>query len=241
MLNFPSWTYVAVVAIGGFLVVMGNIGYPVAREREKKAQLANDAWSILLPELTDNRKIAADTITDLDNNQVNFTKLKASSWEAVSKGAMLLSFNSRDMLRLMRAYDKVYHINELNAEYIDYGVGMKSALSSRVETMSSIRNGLRLGRIELGQDIDTIKSSHIQYLLFGDTGGDTVGYGDTLLNPQTLANGPAATSDREGGSAEWATPSIWGLSKASPIITVSPIISCLTKTEIRLGWAHERF
>jgi hypothetical protein len=160
MFNFPSWTYVAVVAIGGFLVVTGNIAYPVAREREKKAQLAKDAWSILLPELADNRKIAAETLTYSDNNQVNLTKLKSSSWEAVSKGAMLLSFGSRDMLNLMRVYDKVYQINELNVEYIDYGVGMKSVLSNRTEVMSSIRGNLESRLSELERDIDTINASH---------------------------------------------------------------------------------
>jgi hypothetical protein len=159
MFNFPSWTYVAVVAIGGFLVVMGNISYPVAREREKKAQLADDAWSILLPELADNRKIAAETLTYFDNNQVNLTKLKSSSWEAVSKGAMLLSFDSRDMLNLMRVDDKVYRITEINTEYVDYGVGMKSVLSNRVEVMSSIRNDLKLRLSELERDIDTINAS----------------------------------------------------------------------------------
>jgi hypothetical protein len=89
MMNLPSWAYVAVVALGGFLVVVGNIQYPISREQEKKARLANDAWAILLPELQDNRKIAADTLTYFDNNQVNLAKLKSSSWETISKGGML--------------------------------------------------------------------------------------------------------------------------------------------------------
>ncbi len=160
MFNFPSLTYVAVVATGGFLVVMSNIGYPVAREREKKAQLANDAWSILLPELADNLKVAVETLAYLDKNQVNLTKSKSSSWEAASKGAMLLSVNSRDMLSLMQAYDKMYQINEINIEYIDYGVGMKAVLSNRTEVMSSIRGDLKSQLIELERDIDAINVSH---------------------------------------------------------------------------------
>jgi hypothetical protein len=79
MVNLPSWAYLALIAFGGFLVVAGNAGYPIAREQEKKARLANDAWSIIRPELEDNRKIAVDTLTYFDNNQVNLTKLRSSS------------------------------------------------------------------------------------------------------------------------------------------------------------------
>jgi hypothetical protein len=156
MVSFPSWAYLALIAFGGFLVVAGNAGFPIAREQEKKARLSADAWSIIRPELEDNRKIVIDTLTYLDNNEVNLAKLRSSSWEVVSKGGMLLSLDSRDSLNLMRVYDKVYQINDINTEYIDYGIGMKSVLSNRSTVMSNLINQLKSRLKELQQDIEAV-------------------------------------------------------------------------------------
>jgi hypothetical protein len=156
MVNLPSWGYLALIAFGGFLVVAGNAGFPIAREQEKKGRLSADAWSIIRPELEDNRKIALDTLTYLDNNQVNLVKLRSSSWEVVSKGGMLLSLNSRDSLNLMRIYDKVYQINDMNAEYTDYGIGMKAVLSNRSTVMPTLVTNLKSRLKELQQDIDAV-------------------------------------------------------------------------------------
>jgi hypothetical protein len=102
------------VAFGSLLVPQGFL---LARTGEERARLSTDVWSIIRPELEDNRNIALTTLTYLDNNQVNLDKLRSSSWEVVSKGGMLLSLNSRDTLNLMRIYDKIYQINDINAEY----------------------------------------------------------------------------------------------------------------------------
>jgi hypothetical protein len=64
------------------------------------------------------------------------------------------------MLNLMRIYDKVYRINELNAEYIDYGIGLKAVLSNRTEVMPTLLKELRARLNELQGDVDAINASH---------------------------------------------------------------------------------
>jgi hypothetical protein len=69
---------------------------------------------------------------------------------------MLLSLSGHDALNLMRIYDKVYQINDINAEYTDYGIGMKAVLSNRSVVMPTLVNNLKSRLKELQQDIDAV-------------------------------------------------------------------------------------
>jgi hypothetical protein len=56
----------------------------------------------------------------------------------------------------MRIYDKVYQINDINAEYTDYGIGLKAVLSNRSAVMPTLIDNLKSRLKELQQDIDAV-------------------------------------------------------------------------------------
>jgi hypothetical protein len=67
----PSWFLFAVIVFGGLLAVVGNTLYPLAREQEKRARLAEDAWVILRPELDRNKQLATDMQSELPKGTVD--------------------------------------------------------------------------------------------------------------------------------------------------------------------------
>ena len=84
----PSWALFAVIVIGGAVAVIGNTLYPLAREQEKRARLADDARAILRPELEANKNLTAEMKAELEKGTVDTRKFDVSAWETILKGVI---------------------------------------------------------------------------------------------------------------------------------------------------------
>jgi hypothetical protein len=160
MMNFPSLLYVAVIAVGGFLVVWGNIQYPIAREREKNARLANDAWAILQPELQQNKKLANEMSDGIKNNRFDTQKFSVSAWETVSKGGMLTALKAQDIHNFLAVYNIIYQANVTSAQLIDSAVGLNSVMTTHANMQNFYKNSLQSNLDQMVIALDKIEKNH---------------------------------------------------------------------------------
>jgi hypothetical protein len=123
----PSWALFAIIVIGGAVAVVGNTLYPLAREQEKRARLADDAWAILQPELETNKNLAAEMSAELEKGTVDTRKFDVSAWETVSKGGLLLGLKPTDISKLLLVHKMCYQANDTNVELNDFMTGIRSA------------------------------------------------------------------------------------------------------------------
>jgi len=113
--HVPSWLAVLALVVGGAIVVLANTIYLSASEREKKAELAEEANSILEPELQSNNKALPYMLWLVANSGVSFDDFSVSSWEAISKGGLLLGLESDRTRKLLQVYSLIYKANNLQA------------------------------------------------------------------------------------------------------------------------------
>jgi hypothetical protein len=152
----PSWALFALIVIGGAVAVVGNTLYPLAREQEKRAHLADDAWAILRPELVANKNLATEMTAGLETGTVDTRKFDVSAWETISKGGLLLGLKPADISKLLLVYKMCYRANETNAELNDYMAGLRSTLTKREQFLEFFRNSLKTTLVELQSAIGTI-------------------------------------------------------------------------------------
>jgi hypothetical protein len=84
------------IVVGGVLVVVGNIFYQTATSRESKARLANDARTILLPEIQRNSALVSSLKSSLADNKLSFEMFDVTAWETISKGGLLLGLKPEE-------------------------------------------------------------------------------------------------------------------------------------------------
>ena len=160
-MNLPSSVMIfALIAFGGFLVVAGNTLYPLAREQEKRARLADDAQTILKPELEANKQLATDMLGALEKGMVDIRKFDVSAWEAVSKGGLLLGLNPDKIGKFLLVYKLCYQANDKNAQLNDPMTGTRSALTNSKELAEFFGKSLKMTLAQLHQamlEIDEVK------------------------------------------------------------------------------------
>ncbi len=111
----PSWLAVLALVFGGAIVVLANAAYLSASEREKKAELAEEANSILEPELQSNKALVDKSRSLATHSGVLFDDFSVSSWEAISKGGLLLGLKPDRLRKLLQVYSLIYKANNLQA------------------------------------------------------------------------------------------------------------------------------
>jgi hypothetical protein len=149
----PSSVLFATIVFGGLLAVVGNTLYPLAREQEKRARLAGDAWTILRPEIAENKLLSTQMQAELDKGTIDVRKLDVSGWETISRGGLLLGLGGNDIRKLLLVYKKCYEANEKNAQLSDLLTGIRSTLNNRDELVSFYRASVKITLTELDQAI----------------------------------------------------------------------------------------
>jgi hypothetical protein len=142
-MRMPSWIVLVLIVIGGIMVVVGNIEYPRARAREDKQRLANDARTILLPEMKRNSEIVLSMQSALEARHVPMEKFDVTAWETISKGGLLLGLEQSEIAKYLRVYGLVYRANDLSAELLDAATGVRSALQDSQHIKDVFVGGLQ--------------------------------------------------------------------------------------------------
>ncbi len=114
-LSHPSSLALLAIVGGGAIVVLANTAYQTASEREKKAELAEEANSILEPELQSNKALLDKSRWLVAHSGVSFDDFSVSSWETISKGGLLLGLKSDRTRKLLKVYSLIYKANNLQA------------------------------------------------------------------------------------------------------------------------------
>jgi hypothetical protein len=70
MRMIPSWILLAIIVGGGIVVVAANSLYPIAKERESKGRLAQDAKAILAEEVKGNLVVLHELQKAIENQGV---------------------------------------------------------------------------------------------------------------------------------------------------------------------------
>jgi hypothetical protein len=130
----------------------------LAREQEKRARLAEDAWVILRPELERNKQLAIDIQSELPKGTVDTREFYVSAWETISKGGLLLGLNATDVRNLLSVYNACYRANETNASLNDFASGLRATLPNRQDSMVFLRASLLTTLGELEQAMNQIDS-----------------------------------------------------------------------------------
>jgi hypothetical protein len=129
------------IVVAGFVAVVANTLYPGARESEKKAELAKNAIAILTPELEFNKTLLGN-LRPLPDTAVPLNYFDVSSWEAISKGGLLLGLDSEYVKKILKVYSLVYKANYLLNGLVDRTTGTTSALSNSSQIAQAYRQHL---------------------------------------------------------------------------------------------------
>ena len=138
----PSWIFIVLLGVGATLAAVATTLYPNAKEAEKKAELAKAANAILAPEIELNksrlvglRPLSAAPVAPLNYFEVN-------SWEAVSKGGLLLGLEAEHVKKLIAVYSLIYKANYLQGRLFEYTVGPSSNLKDTPDMVKGYRHNL---------------------------------------------------------------------------------------------------
>jgi sensor domain CHASE-containing protein len=134
MRMLPSWALFALIVVGGGVVVIANTLYPLARARETKEQLANDARAIISPEIKGNLALVGQFQTALEAGNMPNQKFDVTAWETISKGGLLLGLKSDDISKLLHAYSLIYRANEAITKILETVTGIGSAMQNAAAT-----------------------------------------------------------------------------------------------------------
>jgi hypothetical protein len=111
-----STVWFAMLILGGLAAFIANIGYPLAKAREAKNELARDARTFLGPEVTWNTELGESILITPD---VPMHKFDVTAWETVSKSGLLLGLDPEEVTNLLHAYRLAYQANNLIAQAFD--------------------------------------------------------------------------------------------------------------------------
>jgi hypothetical protein len=145
----PSWAFIVMIVIGGGVAVVGNIFYQTATSREAKERLANDARTILLPEIRRNSALVSSMQSALATGSVPFQMFDVTAWEAISKGGLLLGLKSEEITKFLHIYRVVYQANHLISQLLEFAAGIGSAMQSAPQTRQTIISNLQIALKEL--------------------------------------------------------------------------------------------
>ena len=138
----PTWLALLGLVVGGAIVVLANAAYLSASEREKKAELAEDAAAILQPELQSNRALLDDLHPRVAANPVPLVEFSVSAWEAISKGGLLLGLASDRTEKLLQVYSRIYRANDLLAGLREHTMGVANAMANSATVIHEYKGSL---------------------------------------------------------------------------------------------------
>jgi hypothetical protein len=153
----PSWLLLAIIVGGGIIVVAANSLYPIAKEREAKERLAQDAKTILLSEVESNAQLVKFELDLITKGQVNDAQLSVSAWETVSKGGLLLGLKPVEITKFLQAYEWVFRANMLTARIMNTIVGVDSAMVGVADTRNHLITELKDTLTRLGPLLDSLE------------------------------------------------------------------------------------
>ena len=138
MSRMPSFVWIIVMVLGGIAAVVGNVGYPLSRQREEKQSTAKTVRETLKTELQGNLEQIVRMRSNLNKNpkEVTTSGLKAGAWSAIANGQLLLGLNANLRSKLIKAYGLVNDANDYHKQLLESYTGVTLALSG----IENIRN-----------------------------------------------------------------------------------------------------
>ena len=143
MAQIASSIWILVIFLGATLIAVGNIYYPLSREREQKMSSEKTALSILQPELQVNLKLLKEMKGKIHTGQVSVPfstdDFKITAWATVSNSNLLQSIENDKLHALMRAYHLIYQANTERQHLFQFGtLGVDAAIPSREQKVSAL-------------------------------------------------------------------------------------------------------
>jgi hypothetical protein len=117
--------------LGAGIVAVANIQYQRTRESEQMLERAQQAMSILRPELEFNLKTAKGFQSRIPEGKIDLPAFDTSAWAAVSHGDLLRGLSGDHLPRLMNTYRLINHANIVHDRILEMNLGTASALSGR--------------------------------------------------------------------------------------------------------------
>jgi hypothetical protein len=155
----PSWVLLAIIIVCGIAVIVANSYYPIAKERESKERLAQDAKAILIAEVKSNAQLVKFELDLIAKGQVNDAQFSVSAWETVSKGGLLLGLKSEEITKFLQAYNWIFRANMLITRMINTLLGVDAAMGSVAETRSHLMAELKETLTELEPILNNLAES----------------------------------------------------------------------------------
>ena len=152
------WVLFALIVLGGIMVVVCNLAYPLARERETKERLARDALALLMPEIRQNEAIVANMQELATRNEIPSGTLDVAAWQTISSGGLLSGLKPEEATKLLKVYTLIFQVNAVNARLIESTIGVASALGNAAQTRGFFMTQLQARLSALRQafsEIDT--------------------------------------------------------------------------------------
>ena len=139
-MNMNSTAWIITIIAGVVLVAIGNINYPIAKDRESKQQKAELAWKLLEPELYDNMVRLCRMKIELNADLLRWEVFNTSAWQTVSDGGLLLGLAPGKLSDLLRGYSLINRASQLHAKLIDSTLG--NSIGSAQGAQRSIQQAL---------------------------------------------------------------------------------------------------
>lgn len=159
MRMIPSWIVLAIIVGGGIIVVAANSYYPIAKERETKEQLAQNAKAILITEVQGNAQLLKLELEVIEKGQVNDAQFSVSAWETVSKGGLLLGLKPEEITKFLQAYNLIFRANMLITRLMNTLLGVDAAMGGVGETRNHLMGELKATLTALGPLLDDLAKS----------------------------------------------------------------------------------
>jgi len=154
----PSTLWLIAIIFGVSLAALANIQYARARDAEKKTVAAQQARSLLDPEVRRNGERLDQMLQALDKDQIPLDAFDTTAWQTVSRGDLLLGLPSEDLSRILQVYHLANRANSLHSRLLESVVGMASALQGSLETRKLLISNLRGVLKELAPLVKAVSS-----------------------------------------------------------------------------------
>ncbi|MHC2539137.1 hypothetical protein [Bradyrhizobium diazoefficiens] len=126
--SVSSNLWLALIVVGAVLAALGNVGFNVARDREKGERASAKAMRMLHSEMERNLGRLLSLRQNLKTGQVATASLETTAWTVVSTSGLLAQMDQETLGEVADAYHLLGQAEAYRSEIVNRSTGITQAL-----------------------------------------------------------------------------------------------------------------
>lgn len=126
--DIPSSLWLALIVAGAVLAAVGNVGFNVAREREKGEMASAKAMRMLRSEIVRNLGRITMLRKNVQAGLIDSASLETTAWTVVSTSGLLSQMDQQTLAEVTDAYHLLNQAEAYRSEVLSRSIGITQAL-----------------------------------------------------------------------------------------------------------------